>query len=47
MLALYLKALAEVQFRPFTKKVEDETTILANVFKGEMHFLKFQLPNIG
>jgi len=42
-----LKTLDEVALRSFTQWVNAPFSISANVFKGEMHFLRFQLPNIG
>ena len=44
---LPLKTLGDIAFGPLTQRVKARMLIWANVFKGEMHFLRFQLPNIG
>ena len=42
-----LKTLGDAVFGPFTQRVKARMLIWINVFKGEMYFSRFQLPNIG
>ena len=41
------KTLGDAVFGPFTQRVKARMLIWINVFKGEMYFSRFQLPNIG